>query len=55
MIIIIAPENDVPGEIEILHQLFDAGLDYYHLRKPHKDYEAHCDYLNQIDKSIIRT
>lgn len=50
MIIIIAPENDVPGEIEILHQLFDAGLDYYHLRKPHKDYEAHCDYLNQIDK-----
>lgn len=50
MIIIIAPENDVPGEIKILHQLFKQGLVYYHLRKPHKDYQAHCDYLNLIDK-----
>ena len=50
MIILIAPENDVPNELEILNQLFQNGLEYYHLRKPNKNYEEHCDYLNLIDK-----
>ena len=49
MIVLIAPENDIPNEIEILHQLFQQGLAYYHLRKPFKDYQEHCDYLNLID------
>ncbi|MDO6759698.1 thiamine phosphate synthase [Tamlana sp. 2_MG-2023] len=50
MVILIAPENDIPNEIEILHQLFQAGLQYYHLRKPNKNYEEHVNYLNLIDK-----
>lgn len=50
MIIVIAPEHDVPNEIEILNQLFQEGLAYYHFRKPHKDYKAHVNYLNQIDQ-----
>ncbi len=50
MLILIAPENDIPNEIEILHQFFQEGLQYYHLRKPTKNYQAHCDYLNQIDE-----
>lgn len=50
MIILIAPENDIPNEIETLHQLFQNGLEYYHLRKPDKNYQEHCEYLNQIDK-----
>ncbi|MDO6738986.1 thiamine phosphate synthase [Wenyingzhuangia sp. 2_MG-2023] len=50
MIILISPENDVPNEIEILHQLFQQGLEYYHFRKPQKNYQEHCEYLNQIDK-----
>ncbi|MFS4482503.1 thiamine phosphate synthase [Hyunsoonleella sp. 2307UL5-6] len=49
MIVVIAPENDVANEIEILTGLFEEGLYYYHLRKPHKNYEQHCAYLNQID------
>ncbi|MDW5288698.1 thiamine phosphate synthase [Formosa sp. PL04] len=49
MIILIAPETDVPNEIEILQQLFQAGLQYYHLRKPSKNFDEHVDYLNQID------
>ena len=49
MIIVIAPENDIPNEIEILNQLFQEGLQYYHFRKPNKNYEEHCAYLNQID------
>ncbi len=48
MIVLIAPEEDVPNEIEILHELFKAGVQYYHLRKPFKDLEQHTDYLNKI-------
>lgn len=50
MIIVIAPENDVQNEIEILNQLFEEGLAYYHLRKPQKDFKAHCDYINLIEE-----
>lgn len=50
MIILIAPEKDISNEIEILHQLFEEGLEYYHFRKPFKNYEEHVSYLNRIDK-----
>jgi len=50
MIVLIAPEEDIPNEIEVLHKLFQEGLQYYHFRKPSKNYEEHCDYLNQIDE-----
>ncbi|MGB0897006.1 MAG: thiamine phosphate synthase [Flavobacteriaceae bacterium] len=50
MLIVIAPEQDILNEIDILNQLFEAGLEYYHLRKPHKNYEEYCVYLNQIDE-----
>lgn len=49
MIVLIAPEQDIPNEIDILHQLFEAGLQYYHFRKPFKNLQEHIDYLNQID------
>ncbi len=49
MVIVIAPEKDIEDEIAILTQLFEAGLEYYHLRKPTKDYEMLRGYLNQID------
>jgi len=49
MIVLIAPEKDISNEIELLHQLFQEGLEYYHLRKPFKDHQEHCDYLNAID------
>ena len=50
MIVLIAPEKDIPNEIEILQQLFKEGLEYYHFRKPEKNYEEHMVYLNQIDE-----
>ncbi|WP_428742953.1 thiamine phosphate synthase [Tenacibaculum sp.] len=50
MIVLIAPEKDIPNEIEILQQLFKEGLDYYHFRKPDKNYEEHVVYLSQIDE-----
>ncbi|AZJ31074.1 MULTISPECIES: thiamine phosphate synthase [Tenacibaculum] len=50
MIVLIAPEKDIPNEIEILQQLFKEGLEYYHFRKPDKNYEEHVAYLNKIDE-----
>ncbi len=49
MVILISPEKDIKDEITILNQLFEVGLEFYHFRKPEKDYQQHCDYLNQID------
>lgn len=49
MIVLIAPEKDIPNEIEILHKLFEEGLTHYHLRKPDKGYEEHMAYLQAID------
>ena len=49
MIVVLSPENDIPNEIELLHQLFEEGLEYYHLRKPNKKYDEHVAFLNQID------
>lgn len=49
MVIVIAAETDRNHEIPILHQLFEAGLECFHLRKPKKNYEEHCAYLNQIN------
>ncbi|MCO7184915.1 thiamine phosphate synthase [Tenacibaculum sp. XPcli2-G] len=50
MIVLIAPEKDIPNEIEILQQLFEEGLEYYHFRKPEKNYEEHVVYLSKIDE-----
>ncbi len=50
MIVLIAPEEDVSNEIDILNRLFEEGLEYYHLRKPNKDYQQYCDYLDLIEE-----
>ncbi len=50
MIFLISPENDITNEIDILHQLFEAGLTHFHLRKPNKTFNEHCEYLNQVDE-----
>lgn len=50
MIVLISPETDIENEITILNQLFEAGLEYYHLRKPEKTIEEYQDYLSQIDE-----
>ncbi|AUP77544.1 thiamine phosphate synthase [Flavivirga eckloniae] len=49
MIVVIAPEEDIRDEIIILNQLFEAGLEYYHLRKPMKNFKEHGDYIQQIN------
>ena len=44
-----SPEKDQKDEIKILNQLFEAGLEFYHLRKPLKIKKEYCDYINQIN------
>ena len=49
MIVLIAPEKDIENEIEILHQLFESGLQFFHFRKPFKNYEEHVAYLTKVN------
>ena len=49
MLIVISPEEDLNNELSILNQLFEAGLECFHLRKPTKNKEEVVAYLNQID------
>lgn len=52
MLIIISPEKDLKNELSILNQLFEAGLECFHLRKPTKNKEEVVAYLNQIDSKF---
>jgi thiamine-phosphate pyrophosphorylase len=49
MIVLISPEKDIKNEMIILNQLFDAGLEFYHLRKPLKNIQEYSAYLNKIE------
>ncbi|WP_163514410.1 thiamine phosphate synthase [Gelidibacter japonicus] len=49
MIVLIAPQKDIENETPILNQLFKAGLECYHLSKPHKNYQEHATFINEID------
>jgi thiamine-phosphate pyrophosphorylase len=49
MIVLISPEKDIINEMVILNQLFDAGLEFYHLRKPLKNIQEYSAYLNKIE------
>ena len=50
MIILISPEQTSDTEIEILHQLFEAGLTHFHFRKPEATLEDHIAYLKKVDE-----
>lgn len=53
MLILISPEKDIPNEIALLHQLFEAGLDYYHFRKPDYTLAEYQSYLAQIAPDFL--
>lgn len=50
MLIVLTSELEIPNEAMLLNQLFEAGLEVLHLRKPFKNYEEHMAYLNLINK-----
>jgi thiamine-phosphate pyrophosphorylase len=58
-LIVISPERGT-DELELLEQLFQQGLEYFHLRKPAFDEKIFTEYLNAIpqkhhDKIIIHS
>ncbi|MCH2231745.1 MAG: thiamine phosphate synthase [Crocinitomicaceae bacterium] len=48
MIALIASEQDLNRETEILNELFEEGLCFFQVRKPGKSKEEIRDYLNKI-------
>lgn len=50
MVVVITPEADLANEVTLVHQLFEAGLQVLHLRKPSKSIEEYRSYLDQIDQ-----
>jgi len=50
MLIVFTSEIDIPNEAMLLNQLFEAGMEVLHLRKPFKNYEEHIACLNLINK-----
>jgi thiamine-phosphate pyrophosphorylase len=48
MIILISPPTLIPQETQIVEQLFEKGLDTFHLRKPEWTQQALEDYLDKI-------
>jgi thiamine-phosphate pyrophosphorylase len=49
-LVVISLPTDPPREREVLSQLFAAGLERYHLRKPDWSREAHLAWLREIPK-----
>ena len=52
MIIIISSEENFPDEAEIVNQLFQEGLDLFHVRKPFINNQEMKDFLGLIDKAF---
>jgi len=50
MLLLITPENDVEGEVDLINSLFDLGLEILHVRKPNKNYAQHMGYLSGINE-----
>src|SRR5262249_27530774 len=49
-IVVISNTTDMDGEHEMVHQMFEAGLEYFHIRKPKYSTEDLRKYLDKIDK-----
>ena len=47
-LIVVSPEHDDPREIKVLHQLIEAGLTHYHLRKPTWDRRCLAVWLGAV-------
>lgn len=50
MIVVISPEQNLPHELDTFHQLCEAGLTHFHVRKPQFSTEEYRHYLQQINE-----
>lgn len=47
-IIVISNSSDVPNEVEEVVRMFNAGLSYFHIRKPRKDKYQLAEYIERF-------
>jgi len=52
MIIVITPELMVPKETDMINQLFQEGLDLFHIRKPWVSRNEMTEFITQIDEAF---
>ncbi len=52
MIIVITPEEFVQNEVEIINELFQEGLDLFHVRKPFTNSEKMADFIQKINSEF---
>lgn len=52
MILIITPEEMIPGETDCINQLFQKGLDLLHIRKPFISRKEIDGFLSEIDAAF---
>jgi thiamine-phosphate pyrophosphorylase len=50
MIIVISPEQSIPDETAWVNRLLEAGLHYFHVRKPHLNDIELSKYVDAIDE-----
>ncbi|MCJ1807290.1 MULTISPECIES: thiamine phosphate synthase [Flavobacterium] len=50
--ILLSTEHIIENEIQTLHQLFEAGLTHFHIRKPNYTLQETKAYLEKIDTSF---
>jgi len=52
VVVISSTEISSSREIELMKQLFNEGLETFHLRRPTYDYKKMRDYLNRIPEEF---
>ncbi|ASK30985.1 thiamine phosphate synthase [Chryseobacterium sp. T16E-39] len=52
MIIVISPEEIIPDETETVNEMFQEGLELFHIRKPFISDHEMISFLDQINKSF---
>lgn len=53
-LIVVSDPQFIPGEREVVHALFEAGLDTFHLRKPDADERQVLEFLKMIKPAFMK-
>ena len=51
-ITVISHWENIPNEFDLIHQLFEAGLEHFHLRKPSMGIHKQEEFIKNIDREF---
>lgn len=52
MLIVISHTEIIENEFQLIHSLFNKGLEYFHIRKPLFSFDETKDFINKIDNKF---